>query len=218
MASGYTFHQSYYEATKTLSQEHRVAIFDAMNRYAFEGADTEFEDITLAMAWNLIKPNVESSLKRSKTNSENARKTSAKTVAKTTVKTTAKTSEETVASPDSLGMEWSGTDKDRNGEEIDTPSFPLQCLKVLNDVLSTPYTVIPEKCIHTLERHEGVYSVDEIRHMVEVKRDEWQGSGMERNLTPHTLFSPKHFEKYMIQSKREEVIHDNYDVGECIEI
>ncbi len=216
MASGYTFHNSYYEATKALSPEDRLAIFDAMNLYAFEGIDTDFEDSNLAMAWNLIRPNVDSSLKRSKTNAENARKTTAKTVAKTT----AKTNEKTVDSPDSLGMERNGTDKERNGVEIDTPSFPLLCLKVFNDVFSTNYGSLPSNAARTLERFDEKYTVEEVQAMLTHMRDQWTGTKFQSGLTPKKLFGSDDFEAFMHQSKQsgKEASRDNYDIGECIEI
>ncbi len=124
MAGGYTFHQSYHEALKARSPEERLALYDAMSLYAFEATDTEFYDPNLAMAWSLIKPNLDASLKRSKTNADNARKRSVKatskttvpatvkTVAKPTAKTSVETPVETVALPESLGEEWSGVEKE----------------------------------------------------------------------------------------------------------
>lgn len=97
--------------------------------------------------------------------------------------------------------------------EEEGASFALSCLKVLNDTLGTTYSTIPTECIRTLERFEGSYSTEEIRAMVSAKRDEWEGDAKTRGwLTPHTLFSPKNFEKYMIQTQqaREEAAH-GYD-------
>lgn len=123
-ADGYRFHRSYHDALKGRSAEERLALFDAMNAFAFDGVDTEFEDPNLAMAWDLIRPNIDSSLKRSQTNANNARggkakatdKAIAKTIVKTTGKTTAqangKATDETTAkaivSPESIGKEGIG--------------------------------------------------------------------------------------------------------------
>lgn len=117
-ADGYRFHRSYHDALKNRNAEERLALYDAMNAYAFDGIDTEFDDPNLAMAWGLIKPNIDSSLKRSQTNSKNARKTNVKTNGKTiaktnenaTAETTGKTNEKTTVFPDSIGKEGIGED------------------------------------------------------------------------------------------------------------
>lgn len=84
-----------------------------------------------------------------------------------------------------------------------TPSFPLRCIAALNRVLGTTYSEIPGECLRTLERHEGDWSVEDVEAMVASKREEWEGDAKSRKwLTPHTLFAPTKFEKYMIQSKQ----------------
>lgn len=228
MADTYAFHRSYYDATRRLSIEHRAMIFDAMNLYAFEGVDTEFEDASLAMAWDLIKPNIDASLKRAKTNRNNARKTVAKATAKATAKTVAEPNDattdeataETLASPESIGMEWSGVDEEWNGKERNTPSFPLLCIDALNRTLDTTYSDIPPECMRTLERHEGDWSVEEVEAMIVSKREEWQGKEKTRNwLTPHTLFAPTKFEKYMIQTQQAREEGETYGyTGDVIDL
>lgn len=64
---------------------------------------------------------------------------------------------------------------------------------------------MPSRCRRELERAEGRFGADQVRGMIEFKRDEWRaedarrGTTLSRNLTPNTLFSPDHFEQYMGQ-------------------
>lgn len=43
------------------------------------------------------------------------------------------------------------------------------------------------------------YTVDDFKYVIDVKAAEWQGTDMEKYLTPETLFRPSHFEKYRNQ-------------------
>ena len=96
---------------------------------------------------------------------------------------------------------------------MDAP-FGLLCLKALNEVLGTSYATLPSKSALCLSRMDGRYEPDEVRRMVEFKRDEWTGTRFASNLTPNTLFGPDHFEQYMHQSKtaaKEATTYDQYD-------
>ena len=83
MAEKLTFFRSFYEAFEDFPDEQRLALYDAVMRYAFEGVEPSLSGIA-ATVWKLVKPNVEKSLKRSETNSQNAAKTTAETTAETT--------------------------------------------------------------------------------------------------------------------------------------
>lgn len=69
-ATSFSFFASYYEALQLLDDERRLAIFDAMTAFAFEGELPAFDDVTLKLAWSLIFPN----LQRSVENSVNGKK------------------------------------------------------------------------------------------------------------------------------------------------
>ena len=117
----FSFFESFYEAASELPDDQRLAFYDALTSYAFDGAEPELTGV-LKVAWALAKPNIDSSIKRSKTNAENATKATAKTVAKTTAKATAKA---TVKTNPSMDMDKDmDRDKDRdmdmeaNGNEL----------------------------------------------------------------------------------------------------
>ena len=81
------------------------------------------------------------------------------------------------------------------------PPFAWRCLNEFNEAMGTAYSSMPPKCEHVLERFEGKYSLEEVRTMIEYKRDEWRGTKFGNCLTPNTLFSLDHFEQYMNQSR-----------------
>lgn len=70
----FTFFRSFYEAMAELEDKERLAFFDAMMAYAFEGVIPEFDSFYLRMAWSLIEPNIQKSIKQSITNANNRRK------------------------------------------------------------------------------------------------------------------------------------------------
>lgn len=107
-----------------------------------------------------------------------------------------------------------------SSEEVpmEETSFPIECLKAFNDVFGTTYSTLPSNAAHTLVRMEGRYSIEEVRQMLIHRKGLWENTKWSAGLTPKKLFGSDDFESYMIQSKREEASHDNYDVGECIEI
>lgn len=91
------------------------------------------------------------------------------------------------------------------------PSFALECLAAFNEIMGSLYGSMPGKCARTLERFSDAYTVDQVRRMIEHKRDEWQGDQRFRhNLTPNTLFSPDHFEQYMHQAQMGQAEEETY--------
>lgn len=115
----FSFFESFGEAAAVLPDEQRLAFYDALVAYAFRGEEPDFDGI-LKVAWALARPNIDSSIKRSKTNSENARKAKAETTAKTTAKAVAKTTAKTKPSKD--------MDKDKDKDrDMDKEEFvPLE--------------------------------------------------------------------------------------------
>lgn len=80
-------------------------------------------------------------------------------------------------------------------------NFPLQCLNAFNLEFGTTYCELPGEIEHYLERMSATYSLDEVIAMLRFKHGEWGGGKFQNCLTPHTLFSRKHFEQYLQQSK-----------------
>lgn len=46
------------------------------------------------------------------------------------------------------------------------------------------------------------HGVDQFKHVIDVKTEEWLGTDMEKHLNPDTLFRPSNFEKYLNQKPK----------------
>lgn len=72
-AQRFSFYASFYEAAKDLDDEKRLAFYDAIMAYAFDGIEPEFTGIMNAV-WNLTKPNVDASIKYCKAGAKGGKK------------------------------------------------------------------------------------------------------------------------------------------------
>lgn len=74
--------------------------------------------------------------------------------------------------------------------------YPIQCLKVLNDVLGKSFKTIPKDMAENLIRLK--YPIEDIKRMVEHKQTQWSSdSKMKKYLKPDTLFRVSNIERYM---------------------
>lgn len=64
MAAKMTFFRSYWEAARMLPDDERGRFLEGILAYAFDGDEPDFEGV-LAMAWVLVKPNLDSSARQS---------------------------------------------------------------------------------------------------------------------------------------------------------
>lgn len=62
MAEKFTFYASMADALSELPSAQRLAVYDAMGSYAFEGVSPTFEDIAPKVAWKLIQPLIDKSV------------------------------------------------------------------------------------------------------------------------------------------------------------
>lgn len=84
------------------------------------------------------------------------------------------------------------------------PPFAVKCLKVFNDATGWDMPSMPAKASECLNLRADRYSLEDVGGMVRMKREQWSGTKIERNLKPSTLFSPEHFDEYM-----QEYLHQN---------
>lgn len=84
-------------------------------------------------------------------------------------------------------------------DEVDQQETPFvwQCVNVFNDVMKRDVVGIPPMIVDCLNSRASLYTLEEVAGMIRMKRDEWQGTRMESNLKPTTLFSANHFDEYM---------------------
>lgn len=75
-----------------------------------------------------------------------------------------------------------------------------EVISYLNEKAGKRFKVVePTKKLIRARWHEG-YSLDDFRHVIDVKCSEWLKTDMEKYIRPSTLFSPAHFEGYLNQS------------------
>lgn len=187
MTEQLTFFESYFDAIEDFDDEDRLALYDGIMRYVFRDEEPSFDGFK-ATAWKLIRPNVDKSLKRSKTNRENASKATAKATAQATEKATV-----------SLGKDKE-KDKDRDKEkdmDLDSAEFAAEALAAFNEESGQDVRQLSGTEFADLARiRENGRTVGDIRRVVRSKRRQWGGDPkMCRYLRPSTIF--KNFEAYV---------------------
>ena len=70
---GFTFLPSYYDALRPLPDEERLALFDAILDYVFQGKEPNLPPL-LNCCFSLLRPNVDASVKRYQANVENGKR------------------------------------------------------------------------------------------------------------------------------------------------
>lgn len=82
-------------------------------------------------------------------------------------------------------------------------AFAYHCIAAWQNMTGKTAEHLPTKTMDYLQSQKDRYTIDEVKSMLQYKRDEWKGSDMEKNFYPSTLFKPEHFARYMNQSKDE---------------
>lgn len=177
----------------------------AIARYGMYGEEPDFTNPLLAACFEGVRSDIDNSVKN---RSENKGGRPSKTKVKTRVSKTGKPPSETLVSesekPPSETIEneknkpnlgLASLSQAKEGE----PPYPLSCLKIFNETMGTTYSRNPHG--EFLADFENLIPLEDVRRMVEFKRDEWMGTRFQSNLTPHTLFAPNHFEAYVNQAK-----------------
>lgn len=213
------FYENYYKTGRSIKNKAaRAEFYTALLDYFYEGEATEFKHESAEIAFTAVFPSL-----------DKQRKGRVKRLG-----CTAEANDKQSVSNEEANGKQPGTDAEEVGsskQEVvrispngdippNPPSFALLCLGALNRVLGTPYSTLPAECLHTLERFEGTYPVDDVEAMIRAKYDEWHEKPKTRAwLTPHTLFAPDKFEKYMIQTlqTRKEDASDDFN-GDAIEL
>ena len=82
----------------------------------------------------------------------------------------------------------------------------IDIVKHLNERAGTKYKPTTKRTIQSINARlsEG-YTVDDFFTVIDKKCGEWKGTRYEQYLTPNTLFSPEHFERYLNQN----IVSDN---------
>lgn len=206
------FFDNYYKVGETIrSKAARQEYFAAIIEYYYSGgrepdfkyeqAKTGFEGVRFSLDKSLRNSSNRKKTEHEGTANESGKKRERKAKengnSAPPVSVSSREEEEEGLSSDEESLE----ERDPFDETGTTASFALQCLRAFNEAMGTAYSTMPPKCAQVLERFEGKYALDEVRAMIEFKRDEWSGTRFRNCLTPNTLFSLDHFEQYMNQSR-----------------
>ena len=122
MAGKFSFFESFDRAASKLGDADRLALFDAMRDFAFRGVVPEFEGV-MAIVWDLVEPNITSSIKAQESGSKGGRGNSSKDNRKATTKPELETTHKTTAGKRRSKAEVS-TDMDM--EEEGKRNLPLE--------------------------------------------------------------------------------------------
>lgn len=124
MASKITFFESYYEAAQLMEPEERTDFYQSMFAYVFDGVEPVLDGRVQQIAWLLVKPNLESSLKKQEVGSLGGRpksdaKTKGESVGKPSKKPTGKPTQKHTDKPSGKPNAKTNakTDKDKDKEE-----------------------------------------------------------------------------------------------------
>ena len=190
------FQDDFWEAVSKLkSKEDQDAAIVALVRYHFDRSEptNPIADAILTVC----KDRIELSQKRSKAGATKKSKAN-----QNKIKTESKSDQS--GSIASLSLSHSNSYKVVNSDckifdEVENQEIPFvwECVKVFNDVLKRDISNVPPMIVDCLNSRADLYTLDEIAGMIKMKRDEWQGTKMESNLKPTTLFSANHFDEYM---------------------
>ena len=205
-----TIFDSYYEAVKLMPEEERGEFALALMGYAFDGVEPEFDGTASQLAWTLIKPTLDASLKgqrdgrkggrpRGKKNEETDTENPSENPCQKPLSETP--TENPCQKP--LGKVRRGKEldkeKEKTGKEKDGEAIPYaDIVGHLNAVTGASFRPSGEKTrtlIHA--RWAEGYRLPDFYAVIDRKAAEWmRDPKMCKFLRPETLFSPK-FEGYL---------------------
>lgn len=215
---GMVIHDDYWEAAQAMPEKQRAAFIYAIAEYRFTGKEPKGSPQWLP-TFLVIKKRIEMGDEAS----EKGRNMARARWDKERAKQDAEACSEADAQAYAAAENYPNTEVEVEIEVGEPPysppvqaqgantTFGLMCLNELNEVMGTCYGTLPSKSAMCLSRMEGKYEPDEVRRMIEFKRDEWAGTRFAKNLTPNTLFGPDHFEQYMHQSRTSAAEKSEYE-------
>lgn len=89
-------------------------------------------------------------------------------------------------------------------------AFAYRCIAAWQTMTGKQSEQLSPRTMDYLQSQKENYTIDEVRDMIEYKRNEWSGTKFEKILYPKTLFNPENFVRYMNQSKDAKAVDDRY--------
>lgn len=196
------FQDDFWDAINKLeSIEDQNAAIVALVRYHFEQSEPK-NPIANAIL-TVCKDRIELSKKRSK-----AGATRKQTKSKTETKldqsgSYASHSLSNSTSSNNLGIDnQQGIDYMLQGDENELDyAYAYRCIALWQTMTGMESENLNASTMDYLQSQKGNYTIDEVKAMLEYKREEWSKKGWDSNFYPKTLFNPENFKRYMNQSK-----------------
>ena len=202
----FNFFESYYKSGKKLQDEDRLAFYDKLLSYMFDGDESEIDGVAGAV-WEAVKPVATKSKKKAESGSIGGKTTATKKDSGANVKQNRSKPQANVkqnrSKPQAIKEEEKEKEKDNTPQ---TPQGVTEVVSYLNEVCGTKYRANTE---HTAKHirarlHDG-FTVEDCKRVIDIKFREWGGDEkMSKFLRPETLFGGK-FESYLNQREGERI-------------
>ena len=198
----FTWFDKFADAISVLPDEYQDTFIVAIARYGMWGTEPDFSDPLMAFGFEAIREDVDHSKAMRERGAKGGRP--GKNQSKEQVKTTGKNQTENQSKEQvktQYNTEQYNTEQyiDKTIQDRDNTPLSLLALKAFNEIMGTCYSRNPNG--EFINSFEGTYTEEDISKMIQFKRDEWWGTRFQNNINPEVLFSPRHFESYIHQSK-----------------
>ena len=177
-----TFYLSFYKAIRRIKKKtDRCDAYDALFDYAFSGIAPDLDNLpdAAAIAFELIKPNIDASNKKASSGSKGG------------------TSKQSDSKPEANGKQ-TGSNKNKNIEIEEEKEMYKEIVSYLNEKTGKQFKHSSQKTQTAIHARlaEG-FKLDDFRAVIDKKCADWLGDKkMEEYLRPETLFGTK-FEGYL---------------------
>ena len=198
----FTWFDKFADAISVLPDEYQDTFIVAIARYGMWGTEPDFSDPLMAFGFEAIREDLDHSKAMRERGAKGGRP--GKNQSKEQVKTTGKNQTENQSKEQvktQYNTEQYNTEQyiDKTIQDRDNTPLSLLALKAFNEIMGTCYSRNPNG--EFINSFEGTYTEEDISKMIQFKRDEWWGTRFQNNINPEVLFSPRHFESYIHQSK-----------------
>ena len=218
------FYRSFYEAIQGIPESEQLKLYNGIFEYMFNDKEILKETGVAKSMFTLIKPNVDSAVKRYNASVENGKKGGRPKKKETQEKpkqNPKKTQEKPSSKPKQNLNDNVDDNVDDNVNNKNTPPYG-EVIEFLNKTIQSKYkstTKKSQECIRA-RWNEG-FTVEDFKKVINIKHKEWNNTDMQKFLRPETLFGNK-FESYLNQKElvskgkmsANDIMSNNYDFDE----
>ena len=212
MKDSFILYTKYIKQIKNLTMEQRGLLFTSILMHEAHGDDVFPElDVATQIAFDFIcadlDENTQKYIERCAVNSANGlkggrpKKQSVETKTEKSERITVKRTNTKKADNDN-DSDNELKEKDKAEKESLMPASQ-EIIRYLNETVGTKYSHSSKNTVSLIKgRMQEGHTIDDFKHVIDVKASEWKGTEQEQYLRPETLFCAKHFESYLNQKKK----------------